>query len=66
MKELHLLAKSKVEAKCFSILFERKRLHGELAMGLSAGVSIKEGYDVLDRLGEDLKVYQYILECLKK
>ena len=64
MKKLSSLAKNKIEAKCFSILFERKRLHSELAMGLSSGVSIREGYDVLDKLSEDLEVYEYILECL--
>tara|TARA_R110000764_G_scaffold26112_1_gene62206 strand:+ start:529 stop:741 length:213 start_codon:yes stop_codon:yes gene_type:complete len=66
MIDVNSLAKNKIEAKCFALLFERKNLHSDLAMGLSSGVSIREGYDVLDKLSDDLKVYEYILKCLNK
>ena len=59
-------AKDKIEAKIFSIHFEIRKLHGELAMGISAGVTIKESYGIVENLNKELKIYEYILEQLNK
>lgn len=66
MRDLKQLASNKIEAKIYAMTFERQKLNGELAMGLSAGVTIKEGYSVLERLNDDLEVYEFILKSINK
>ena len=66
MRDIEQLAINKIKAKVYTLAFEIGKLHGELASGVSAGVTIKEGYDVLDKANDDLQVYKYILTKLNK
>ena len=65
-KTMKQKAQDKIEAKIYALEFEVRKLHGELAMGLSAGVTIKESYGIVENLNKELKIYEYILEQLNK
>ena len=59
-------AQDKIEAKIYALEFEVRKLHGELAMGLSPGVTIREGYSTIEKINDDIKIYQYILRQINK
>ena len=65
MRDLNQLAINKVDSKLRILSFEKAELQRDLAMGISCGVTIKEGYSIIDKINDDLKVYEYILNKLK-
>ena len=64
MRDLNQLAIDKVDSKLRILLFERAELHRDLAMGISCGVTIKEGYSIIEKINDDLEVYEHILKKL--
>ena len=59
-------AKNKIEAKIYSLEFEVRKLNNQVSMSISPGVTIKETYDIIERLNNEIKINQYILEQLIK
>ena len=57
-------AKNKIEAKIYALEFEIRRLNNEVSMGIAPGVTIKETYDTIDRLNNEIRIHQYILKQL--
>ncbi len=45
---------------------DKKRIRNNLAMGVSAGVTIKEEYGIIERLEQETKIYEYILQSINK
>ena len=60
------LAINKVEAKLLALDMDKKRIRNNLSMGLSAGVTIKEEYSIIERLEQETKIYEYILGSINK
>tara|TARA_B110000285_G_C14861091_1_gene484613 strand:- start:181 stop:414 length:234 start_codon:yes stop_codon:yes gene_type:complete len=60
------LALNKVEAKLLALESDKNRIRNNLAMGLSAGVTIKEEYSIIERLEQETKIYSYILQSINK
>ena len=60
------LAINKVEAKLLALDMDKKRIRNNLSMGLSAGVTIKEEYGIIERLDQETKIYEYILQSINK
>ena len=60
------LAINKVEAKLLALDMDKKRIRNNLAMGVSAGVTIKEEYGIIERLDQETKIYEYILQSINK
>tara|TARA_R110000765_G_scaffold111258_1_gene202946 strand:+ start:149 stop:373 length:225 start_codon:yes stop_codon:yes gene_type:complete len=60
------LAINKVEAKLLALDMDKKRIRNNLSMGLSAGVTIKEEYSIIERLEQETKIYEYILQSINK
>ncbi len=63
MKELAI---NKIEAKLSALEMDSKRIRNNLAMGLSAGVTIEEEYSIIERLEQETKIYKYILNSINK
>ena len=61
MRSIEQLAVNKVQSKIYALSLQRRSLHLELAGGITGGVSIEEGYSVVDKITDDIEVYQYIL-----
>ena len=60
------LAINKVEAKLLALDMDKKRIRNNLAMGISTGVTIKEEYSIIERLEQETKIYEYILQSINK
>tara|TARA_R110000737_G_C14283982_1_gene432825 strand:- start:86 stop:310 length:225 start_codon:yes stop_codon:yes gene_type:complete len=60
------LALNKVEAKLLALDMDKKRIRNNLAMGISTGVTIKEEYSIIERLEQETKIYEYILQSINK
>ena len=58
-------ALNKIEAKLLSLEFEIDKLHNQLSMGLTAGITIEETKHLIDGLHKEKKLFKYILESIK-
>ena len=66
MNEIKQSAINKVEAKMLTLEMDKRRIRNNLAKGLSAGVTIKEEYSIIERLEQETKIYEYILDSINQ